>query len=92
MFWSEQGVHAGPCIQHRPVNTNILQHAPFVQNGFFKMACKRNLNLRCVLISDPSTLGAWVQNTSRIQNKEVYATLCLQAKTGPCTVARCCQA
>ena len=25
---------------------------------FFKMACKQNLDLRCVLISDPSTLGA----------------------------------
>ena len=24
-------------------------------------------------------LGCWGQNTSRIQNKEVYATLCLQA-------------
>ena len=26
----------------------------------------------------PSTLGAGAKNTSRIQNKEVYATLCLQ--------------
>ena len=26
-------------------------------------------------------LGCWGQNTSRIQNKEVYATLCLQANT-----------
>ena len=25
---------------------------------FFKMACKQNLDLRCVLISDPGTLGA----------------------------------
>ena len=25
-------------------------------------------------------LGCWGQNTSRIQNKEVYATLCLQAE------------
>ena len=25
---------------------------------FFKMACKQNLDLRCVLISDPSTLSA----------------------------------
>ena len=29
-------------------------------------------------------LGCWGQNTSRIQNKEVYATLCLQAnRHGP---------
>ena len=27
----------------------------------------------------PQHLGCWGQNTSRIQNKEVYATLCLQA-------------
>ena len=26
--------------------------------AFFKMACKQNLDLRCVLISDPGTLGA----------------------------------
>ena len=25
-------------------------------------------------------IGCWGQNTSRIQNKEVYATLCLQAR------------
>ena len=25
-------------------------------------------------------LGCWGQNTSRIQNKEVYATLCLQVR------------
>ena len=43
------------------------------------MACKQNLDSRCVLISDPSTLGCWRQNTSQIQNKEVYATLCSQA-------------
>ena len=44
---------------------------------FSKMACKQNLDLRCVLISDPSTLGAGAK--TRLQNKEVYATLCLQA-------------
>ena len=32
-------------------------------------------DLRCLFISDPSTFG---QNTSRIQQKGVYATLCLQ--------------
>ena len=37
---------------------------------FFKMA--QNLDLRCVLVPAP-----WGQNTSRIQNKPVYATLCL---------------
>ena len=31
-------------------------------------------------------LGCWGQNTSRIQNKGVYATLCLQAELGFCAV------
>ena len=31
---------------------------------FINMACKQNLDLRCVLISDPSTFGCWGQNTS----------------------------
>ena len=39
----------------------------------------QNLDPRRVLISDPGTLGAGAKTTSRIQNKEVYATLCLQA-------------
>ena len=49
----------------------------------------QNLDLRCVLMSDPSTLGAggqnapphlgcWGQNASRIQNDEVHGTLHLQ--------------
>ena len=42
---------------------------------FFKMA--QNLDLRCVLVPAPWVLGRG-QNTSRIQNKEIYATLCLQ--------------
>ena len=72
---------------------------------FFKMACKQNLDLRCVLISDPSTLGAGAKTSLHtpkavayheqphycrchdraqpgaygIQNKEVCATLYLQA-------------
>ena len=32
----------------------------------------QKLNLRCLL--GPRTLGAGAKNTSRIQNKEVYAT------------------
>ena len=32
----------------------ILTRRPF----FFKMACKQNLDSRCVLISDPGALGA----------------------------------
>ena len=48
---------------------------------FFKMA--QNLDLRCVLVSAP--WGCWGQNTSRIQNKGVYATLCLRA----CVRAQC---
>ena len=84
--------------------SHIRTSRPF----FSKMACKQHLDLRCVLISDPSTLGCWGQNTSphaqgcglswtvshiinhdrsqpwaygimKFQNKEVYATLCLQA-------------
>ena len=35
----------------RPVNPIFLHKAPFFQNG-------ANLDLRCVLISDPGTLGA----------------------------------
>ena len=38
------------------------------------MACKQNLDSRCVLVPAPWVLG---QNTSRIQNKEVYATYCV---------------
>ena len=34
------------------------------------------------MISDHSTLGCWGPHTSRIQNKEVYATLCIQAQLG----------
>ena len=30
------------------------------------------------VISDPSILGRWGQTKSRIQDKELYATLCLQ--------------
>ena len=40
---------------------------------FFKMTCKQNLDLRCVLISDPSTLGAGAKTRleSRFCHKEV---------------------
>ena len=39
------------------------QHGPSISTSYItpffdKMACKQNLDLRCVLISDPSTLGA----------------------------------
>ena len=37
----------------------------------------QNLDLRCVLVPAPWVLG---QNTSRIQNKEIYATLYLQVR------------
>ena len=73
---------------------------------FVKMACKQNLDLGCVLISDPGILGAGAKtrlhtpkavtyheqpdycrfmighSLGRMEsrNKEVYATLCLQAK------------
>ena len=43
------------------------------------MACKQSLDWRCVLIIGSQQLGCWGQNTSRIRNKEVYATFCLQA-------------
>ena len=39
----------GPSISH----AQILSSPPL----FFKMACKQNLDLRCVFISDPCTLG-----------------------------------
>ena len=44
---------------------------------YIKMA--QHLDARCVLLLDPSTVGAGVpnQNTSRIQHKEVYAPLYL---------------
>ena len=45
----------------------------------FKMACKQNLDLRCVLISDPNTLGAGAKTRLKSQGEEVYATLHLQA-------------
>ena len=32
----------------------------------------QNLNLRCVLLSDPSTDRCWRQNTSRIQHEEGF--------------------
>ena len=46
--------HKNAQVHVRPANLKILHRAPF----FFKMACKQNLDLRCVLISDPGTLGA----------------------------------
>ena len=42
-------------------STSSLTIAPpcfFLNGSNFKMACKQNLDLRCVLISDPSTFGA----------------------------------
>ena len=49
-----------------------LHHAPFFQNG-----AKSGFEMWFDIGS--RHLGCWGQNTSRIQNKEVYATLCLQA-------------
>ena len=45
-----------------------LYIAPF----FFKMACKQNLDLRCVLISDPSTLGAGAKTRLHTPNAVTY--------------------
>ena len=41
------------------------------------MACKQQLDLKYVFVP---ACGCWGQNTSRIQNKEVYATLYFQAQ------------
>ena len=84
-----------------PQHSQNLTSRPF----FVKMACKQNLDLRCVLISDPSTVGAGAKTrlhtpkavtyheqsqiihhdrsqpwAYRIQHKEIYATLYLQAR------------
>ena len=45
---------------------------------FVKMA--QNLDLRCVLISDPSTQGAGAKTCLESKHKDVYATLGLQAE------------
>ena len=42
----------------------------------------QNLGLRCVFDIGSQHLGCWGQSTSGIQNKEVYATLYLQAVSG----------
>ena len=54
------------CVGAMAGQSQILNRAPF----FFKMACKQNLDLRCVLISDPGTLGAGAKTRleSRIKN------------------------
>ena len=48
---------------------------------FSEMA--QNMDLRCVLLSDPSTFGAGGpnQNTSRIQLKEAYIPFHIQARS-----------
>ena len=56
------------CRSHVPANTSISCTCKHVDLKFklhsystpliVKMACKQKLDLRCVLISDPSTLGA----------------------------------
>ena len=45
------------------------------------MACKQNLDLRCVLVPARWVLG---QNTSRMQEEEVHATLCVQGTVLMC--------
>ena len=67
--WHPRAVQRG-----RPVNLKFLHHAPFFQNG---LQAKSGFKM-CFGIGSQH-LGCWGQNTSRIQNKEVYATLCLQA-------------
>ena len=51
---------------------NVLHLAPF----FFRMACKQNLDLRCILISDPGTLGAGARTRleSRIKTFTSHAS------------------
>ena len=50
-----------------------------------EMACKQNLEFEMCFDIGSQHLGCWGQNTSRIQNKEVYATftLHLQARARP---------
>ena len=59
----------------RHVNLNFLHNAPFFQNG---LQAKSGFEM-CFDIGSRH-LGCWGQHTSRIQNKGVYATLCLQAR------------
>ena len=61
-------------MKARPVNPKFLNRAPFFQNG---LQAKSGFEM-CFDIGSRH-LGCWGQNTSRIQNKEVYATLCVQA-------------
>ena len=55
------GVLDGPSIS----NSNIALR-------LVKMACKQNLGLRSVLISDPSTLGAGAQTRLRTPKAVTY--------------------
>ena len=81
------------CIHPRhlaPSNTLVNYGAllgPSIPNPYtaplvFQMACKQNLDLRCALISDPSTLGAGAKTRleSRIKMLIAY-TMYVQARS-----------
>ena len=63
------------CLIYRPSiprDGDEVLNSNFTPSVYFKMA--QNLDLRCV-----SGLGHWGHSTSRMQSKEVYAPLYLQA-------------
>ena len=98
MFWSQhlgcwgqntsriqnKGVYATLCLQashaSAPHRTRFSKSnsAPL----FFKMACKQNLDLRCVLISDPSTLGAGAKTRLESRIKK-FTPHCIYRYTPP---------
>ena len=61
---SDQMVHTQICNKSGQCSISNSYITPLL----FKMACKQNLDLRCVLISDPGTLGAGAK--TRLQNPE----------------------
>ena len=58
------------------VEYTFHHHAPF----FFQNGLQAKSGFEMCFDIESQHLGCWGQNTSRIQNKEVYATLCLQAR------------
>ena len=59
-------------------NLQFEHRAPFGQ-----MACKQNLDLRCVLISDPGTLGAGAKARLESRIKEFTPHCVCRASTAP---------
>ena len=60
--------YTATCADHNVSHAMAQMAAAYTQNK--KMACEQNLDLRCVWISDPGTLGAGAKTRleSRIKN------------------------